>query len=69
MISHVKISVIVPIYIVPPEYLRACLDSLAAQTLQECEFIMVSDGAPDAENQICEEYTQKDFRLQQEILA
>ncbi len=63
MISHVKISVIVPIYIVPPEYLRACLDSLAAQTLQECEFIMVSDGAPDAENQICEEYTQKDFRF------
>ena len=63
MSSQVKISVIIPVFKVPQEYLRACLDSLAAQTLQETEFIIVSDGAPDAENHICEEYIQKDSRF------
>ena len=41
----IKVSVVVPVYKVPLEYLRACLDSLMAQTLQESEFIIVSDGA------------------------
>ena len=34
----IKVSVIVPVYKVPLEYLQACLDSLIAQTMQECEF-------------------------------
>lgn len=59
----IKVSVIVPVYKVPLKYLRACLDSLAAQTLQECEFIVVSDGAPEAECAICEESAKKDSRF------
>lgn len=59
----IKVSVIVPVYKVPLKYLRACLDSLTAQTLQECEFIVVSDGAPEAECAICEEYVKKDSRF------
>jgi glycosyltransferase involved in cell wall biosynthesis len=59
----IKVSVIVPVYKVPLEYLRACLDSLTAQTMQECEFIIVSDGAPEAECSICDEYTSKDARF------
>lgn len=59
----IKVSVIVPVYKVPLKYLRACLDSLTAQTLQECEFIVVSDGAPEAECAICEEFTIKDPRF------
>ena len=58
-----KISVIVPVYKVPLEYLRACFDSLTAQTMQECEFIVVSDGAPEAECSVCEEYATKDSRF------
>ena len=61
--SNIKISVIIPVYKVPLEYLRACFESLVAQTLQECEFIVVSDGAPEAENFICEAYTAKDSRF------
>lgn len=61
--NSLKVSVIIPVYKVPLEYLRACLDSLTAQTLQECEFVIVSDGAPEAECSICEEYTQKDVRF------
>ena len=59
----IKVSVIVPVYKVPSEYLRACLDSLLVQTLQECEFILVSDGAPKAECSICDEYVTKDERF------
>lgn len=57
------ISVIVPVYKVPLEYLRECFDSLLVQTMQECEFIVVSDGAPDAECSVCEEYAAKDSRF------
>lgn len=59
----IKVSVIVPVYKVPLEYLRGCLESLAAQTLQECEFLIVSDGAPEAECSICDKYTTKDSRF------
>jgi glycosyltransferase involved in cell wall biosynthesis len=58
-----KLSVVIPVYKVPPEYLRVCLDSLVAQNLQDCEFIIVSDGAPEAECSICEEYASKDSRF------
>ncbi|MDY6331775.1 MAG: glycosyltransferase family 2 protein [Fibrobacter sp.] len=57
------VSFIVPVYKVPLEYLRTCLNSLIAQTMQECEFILVSDGAPEAECSICEEYATKDSRF------
>lgn len=63
MISQVKISVITPIYRVPLGYLQACLNSLAEQTLEECEFILVSDGASEAECSICENYAKKDNRF------
>lgn len=59
----IKVSVIVPVYKVPLEYLRACLDSLTAQTMQECEFVLVSDGAPAAECSVCEEFVAKDTRF------
>ena len=57
------ISVIVPVYKVPLDFLRVCLDSLQAQTMQESEFIIVSDGAPEAECSVCEEYATKDTRF------
>lgn len=59
----IKISVIVPVYSVPAIYLRACLDSLVAQTMSECEFVVVSDGASKVECSICEEYAAKDSRF------
>lgn len=58
-----KISIIVPVYKVPLEFLRECFDSLVAQTLQDCEIIVISDGAPDAECSVCEEYAVKDSRF------
>lgn len=59
----IKISVIVPVYKVPLDFLKECFDSLLAQTMQECEFIIVSDGAPEPECSVCKDYAQKDSRF------
>ena len=59
----IKISIITPVYKVPLDFLRICFDSLAAQTMQESEFIIVSDGASEEECALCEEYRIKDSRF------
>lgn len=56
------ISVIVPVYKVE-KYLRQCLDSLAAQMLEDMEIIIVDDGSPDGCPDICDEYVAKDARM------
>lgn len=62
MNKHPLVSVIVPIYKVE-KYLRQCVDSILAQTLQDIEVILVDDGSPDACPQICDEYAKKDSRV------
>ena len=49
------ISVIVPVYKIE-EYLRQCLESLSAQTLDDMEIVIVDDGSPDGCPEICEDY-------------
>ena len=55
-------SVIIPIYNVEP-YLRECLDSVAAQSCQDFETILVDDGSPDGSAAICDEYAAKYSRF------
>lgn len=49
------ISIIVPIYKVE-KYVKKCLQSLATQTLQDIEIILVDDGSPDSCGDICDKY-------------
>ncbi|MCM1512670.1 MAG: glycosyltransferase [Oxalobacter formigenes] len=56
------VSVIVPVYNVGP-YLRRCMDSLCAQTLQDIEIICINDGSTDISPQILEEYASSDKRI------
>lgn len=58
----VKFSIIVPVYQVET-YLERCLDSLLAQTCQDCEFVLVDDGSRDRSGEICEQYAKKDDRV------
>ena len=53
-----KVSVIVPIYN-GSEYLRSCLDSLLAQTIEknQMEVLLINDGSTDESERICKEYT------------
>ena len=53
-----KLSYIVPVYKVE-KYIRQCVDSILAQTLDECEIILVDDGSPDSCPAICDEYEER----------
>lgn len=53
-----KISVVVPVYNTE-EYLVKCLDSLALQTIDSIEVVVVDDGSTDSSPEIIEHYAQK----------
>lgn len=57
-----KVSVIVPVYNVE-NYLRDCLDSLLAQTIDhnQMEVLLINDGSTDSSLDICYEYAQSHF--------
>lgn len=57
-----KVSVLVPVYNVK-KYLRQCLDSLAAQTLDGIEFVCIDDGSTDGCSAILDEYAEQDGRF------
>lgn len=57
------VSVIVPVYNVK-DYLRPCVDSIIGQTYQELEILLVDDGSTDGCGDLCDEYQQKDSRIQ-----
>lgn len=57
-----KVSIIVPIYNVE-KYLRECLESLIAQTLEDIEIICINDGSTDSSPEIIKEFQAKDKRI------
>ena len=58
-----QISIIVPVY-KAESYLHRCIDSILAQTFTDFELILIDDGSPDRCPAICDEYKQKDRRIQ-----
>lgn len=56
------ISIVIPVYNAE-KYLRACLDSVLAQTYKNWEAICVNDGSSDNSAKILEEYAAKDARF------
>lgn len=56
------ISIIIPIYKVE-KYLKLCLDSIANQTFDDFEVLMIDDGSPDNSGEICVNYQHKDSRF------
>ena len=63
MISKPLVSVVIPVYRIPEEYLRSCIESVCKQTIQDFEVILVEDGSPDNCGNICDEYAGKDGRI------
>ena len=61
-----KVSVIIPIYNTA-NYLREALDSICNQKLIELEIILINDGSTDDSQEIIEEYTARDTRIQYHI--
>lgn len=57
------ISVIVPIYNVEA-YLGKCIQSIASQSYENLQIILVDDGATDRSGDICDQWAKKDSRIQ-----
>lgn len=57
------ISIVVPFYKVPYEYMHECLKSIINQTYRNIEIILVDDGSPDDCGKICDEYGSMDDRV------
>ena len=57
------ISVVIPVYNVQ-KYLEECLDSVIGQTYKNIEILLIDDGSTDLSGKICDEYADKDFRIQ-----
>ena len=62
------ISIIVPIYKIPEDYLKRCIDSILKQDFTDIELILVDDESPDNSGIICDEYSKKDARIKVEFL-
>lgn len=61
--SQIKVSVLTPLYRTNSVYVRQCLDSLCGQTLQECEFILIDNGANEENKKLIKEYLKRDPRF------
>jgi glycosyltransferase involved in cell wall biosynthesis len=57
-----KISIILPVHN-GEKYLRECLESIIAQTLDDYELICVNDGSSDTTNTILSDYASKNPRI------
>jgi len=58
MSKHPQISLIIPIYNVEA-YLEQCLQSVAAQTFDPLEVILVNDGSTDKGASVCDRFLKK----------
>ena len=59
----VLVSVIVPIYNIPSEFIRKCLDSVRKQTFTNLEILMVDDGSEAYVAEVCCAYQKADERF------
>ncbi len=60
--SSTSISIICPIYNAE-HYLSSCIESIISQTYQNFELILINDGSKDGSGKICDNYSQKDYRI------
>lgn len=57
-----EVSIIIPVYNAQ-DYLQDCLDSIARQTYQDFEVIMINDGSTDKSLELIIQQSQKDKRF------
>jgi len=56
------ISIIIPVYNIE-KYLSKCLESIAIQSYQNLEILLIDDGSSDRSPEICDAYKKKDKRF------
>lgn len=62
MKSKPLVSVIVPVYNAG-SYLKECLDSIAGQSYENLDIVLINDGSTDGSAQECDAFAQRDSRV------
>lgn len=57
------VSIIIPVYKVPFEFLDQCIGSIINQTYKDIEIIIIDDGSPKEWADKCDEYAKSDSRI------
>ena len=57
------ISIIIPIYKVPTNYLKKCINSCIVQDFKNIEILLIDDGSPDECGYICDSFKSMDKRI------
>ncbi len=57
------LSLIIPVY-KAEKHLDRCIDSILRQTFGDWELLLIDDGSPDRCPEICEDFAEKDSRIQ-----
>ena len=57
------ISIIVPVYNTPKDYIQKCISSLLTQTYSSYEILLVDDGSNEDVADYCDELSHKDLRI------
>lgn len=57
------VSVIIPVYKVE-KYLSKCVESVLSQTYRNLQIILVDDGSPDRCGAMCDDYAERDTRIE-----
>lgn len=58
-----KVSIIVPVYNPPEEYLKICIDSIINQTYQNLDIILVDNESTGNNSKILKDYSLQDDRI------
>lgn len=60
--NKIILSIVIPVYNTFP-YLKKCLESIAGQTFQNWEAVLVDDGSTDGSGKLCDDFAKKDGRF------
>ena len=55
-----KFSIIVPVYKIPYDMLRKCLNSILEQSYRDFEVVIIDDESPDKCGEICDEFVRRE---------
>ena len=58
-----KVTVVVAVYNIE-NYISDCIESITCQTYKNLQIILVDDGSFDSSGKICDEFAQKDKRIE-----
>jgi len=61
--EQIKLSIIMPVYN-SERFLKICLDSIIKCPYEWMECIIINDGSVDSSAEVCQQYIEKDARLQ-----